>query len=200
MVPHFFEAEFHDLHVELSKQSLQQFINKMMEYKCSLYWRYNDDIIYLIIDTNQSIHEIPFKKNGSKLTIDVDCLKVSEELVAKALELVLTEFQGSGFIKTYTEGPQYITSFKDGIIQSITEINGGEKLVMNQYGAIVEYQDFDHNLDPETIINIINLEIDYTLMELYESIQLLDKKLIKEQKQKLRRLLKRKKEIEQLLQ
>ncbi|RXI98295.1 hypothetical protein DS745_18360 [Anaerobacillus alkaliphilus] len=199
MVPHFYEAEFHDVHVELSKQSLQQFINKMMEYKCSLYWRYNDDIIYLIIDTNQSIHEIPFKKNGSKLTINVDCLKVSEELVAKALELVLTEYQGSGFIKTYTEGPQYITFFKDGIIQSITEISGGEKIVMNQYGAIVEYQDFDHDLEPETIINIINLEIDYTLMELHDAIQINNKNFMQQLKQKLRRLLKRKKEIELLL-
>ncbi|MCT8140447.1 hypothetical protein H1D32_23780 [Anaerobacillus sp. CMMVII] len=199
MVPHFFEAEFHDLRVELSKQSLQQFINKMMEYKCSLYWRYNDDIIYLIVDTNQSIHEIPFKKNGTKLTIDVDCLKVSEELVAKALELVLTEYQGSGFIKTYTDGPQYITFFKDGIIQSITEINGGEKIVMNQYGAIVEYQDFDHDLDPETIINIINMEIDYTLMELHELIQVPNNQEIRKKKQRLRSLLKRKNEIEQLL-
>ncbi|MFN7251756.1 MAG: hypothetical protein ACK4M9_13295 [Anaerobacillus sp.] len=199
MVPHFFEAEFHDLHVELSKKSLQQFINKMMEYKCSLYWRYNDDIIYLIVDTNQSIHEIPFKKNGSKLTIDVNCLKVSEELVARALELVLTEYQGSGFIKTYSEEHQHITIFKDGIIQSITEINGGEKIVMNQYGAIVEYQEFDHNLDPETIINILDMEINYTLMELYDSIQITDSKLITEQKQRLRRLLKRKQEIEQLI-
>ncbi|WNF35793.1 hypothetical protein RJD24_15220 [Bacillaceae bacterium IKA-2] len=199
MVPHFFEAEFHDLYVELSKKSLQQFINKMMEYKCSLYWRYNEDVIYLIIDTNQSIHEIPFRKTGSKLTINVARLIVSEELVAKALELVLTEYQGSGFIKTYTEGPQYITFFKDGIIQSITEIDGGAKIVMNQFGAIIEYRDFDHDLDPETIINIINMEIDYTLMELYESIQIEDKKSIKILKQKLRRLLKRKKDIEQLL-
>ncbi len=199
MVPHFFEAEFHDLYVELSKQSLQQFINKMMEYKCSLYWRYHADIIYLIIDTNQSIHEIPFKKTGSKLTIDVDCLKVNEELVAKALELALKEYQGSGFMKTYTEGPQYITFFKDGMIQSITEINGGEKIVMNQYGAIVEYQDFDHNLDPVTMINMINMEIDYTLMELHDSIQITDNIAIKNQKKKLQSLLKRKKEIEQLL-
>lgn len=199
MVPHFFEAEFHDLHVELSKKSLQRFINKMMEYKCSLYWRYNEDVIYLIIDTNQSIHEIPFRKTGTKLTIDVDCLIVSEELVAKSLELVLTEYQGSGFIKTYTEGLQYITFFKDGIIQSITEIDGGAKIVMNQFGAIIEYRDFDHDLDPETIINIINMEIDYTLMELYESIQIEDKKSIKTLKQKLRRLLKQKKDIEQLL-
>ncbi len=199
MVPHFYEAEFHDVHVELSKQSLQQFINKMMEYKCSLYWRYNNDIIYLIIDTNQSIHEIPFKKNGNKLTINVDCLKVSEELVAKALELVLTEYQGSGFIKTYTEGPQYITFFKDGVIQSITEINGGEKIVMNQYGAIVEYQDFDHDLEPETIVNIINLEIDYTLMELHEAIQANRNNSMTQLKQKLQRLITRKKEIELLL-
>lgn len=199
MVPHFFEAEFHDLHVELSKQSLQQFINKMMEHKCSLYWRYNDDIIYLIIDTSQSIHEIPFRKNGNKLTINVDCLKVSEELVAKALELVLTEYHGSGFIKTFTEGPQYITFFKDGVIQSITEINGGEKIVMNQYGAIVEYQDFDHDLDPETIINIIHMEIDYALMELYEAIEANNLTIVNMKKQRLRKLLKRKTEIEQLL-
>lgn len=199
MVPHFFEAEFHDLHVELSKKSLQQFINKMMEYKCSLYWRYNEDVIYLIIDTNQSIHEIPFRKTGTKLTIDVDCLKVSEELVAKALELVLTEYQGNGLIKTYTEGPQYITFFKDGIIKSITEIDGGAKIVMNQFGAIIEYRDFDHDLEPETIINIINMEIDYTLMELYESIQTEDQRSIKTLKQRLRSLLKRKKDIEQLL-
>lgn len=199
MIPHFFEAEFHDLHVELSKKSLQQFINKMMEYKCSLYWRYNEDVIYLIIDTKQSIHEIPFRKTGTKLTIDVDCLKVSEELVAKALELVLTEYQGNGFIKTYTEGPQYITFFKEGVIQSITEIDGGAKIVMNQFGAIIEYRDFDHDLEPETIINIINMEIDYTLMELYDSIQTEDEKSIKTLKQKLRRLLRRKKDIEQLL-
>lgn len=199
MIPHFFEAEFHDLHVELSKKSLQQFINKMMEYKCSLYWRYNEDLIYLIIDTNQSIHEIPFRKTGTKLTIDVDCLKVSEELVAKSLELVLTEYQGNGFIKTYTDGPQYITFFKDGIIQSITEIDGGAKIVMNQFGAIIEYRDFDHDLEPETIINIINMEIDYTLMELHDSLQISDEKSIKISKQKLRKLLKRKKDIEQLL-
>lgn len=199
MVPHFFEAEFYDLHVELSKQSLQQFISKMMENQCSLYWRYSEDIIYLIIDTNNSIHEIPFKKSGNKLTIKVECLKVNEELVAKSIERIMTEYNGSGLIKTYTEGPQYITFFKDGHIQSITEIDGGEKIVMNHSGAIIEYRDFDHNLDPETIINVINMEIDYTLMELYESLQTDDPEEIKKLKIKLKKLTKRKKDIGQLL-
>ncbi|UTW69049.1 hypothetical protein KHA80_17935 [Anaerobacillus sp. HL2] len=54
-------------------------------------------------------------------------LKVSEELVAKAIELIMTEYKGNGLIKTYTEGPHYITFFKDGIIQSITEISGSER-------------------------------------------------------------------------
>lgn len=199
MVPHFFEAEFYDLHVELSKKSLQQFINRMMDNECSLYWRYNEDVIYLIIDTTNSIHEIPFKKKGNKLTIDVDCLKVNEEIVAKSIEHIMTEYSGSGLIKTYTEGPQYITYFKNGHIQSITEIDGGEKIVMNQFGAIVEYQDFDHDLDPETIINVINLEIDYTLMELYDSLQDKDKPKVVILKRKLMKLTKRKKEIGQLL-
>jgi len=199
MNQYFFEAEFNDLYIELSKHALHEFIKKMMEENFSLFWRYEDDTIYLIIDNEETSYEIPFVRNRDFLTLHVDHLSVHDEVIVDALEVIIAQFSGNGIVKKFTDGPMYITSYKTGDIQSIIEIDGSEKIMMNKNGSIVEYREYDHNLAPKTIYNIMNMEIDYELMELHEALQDNDDMKIRSHKKRLKKLINRREQVKQLL-
>ncbi len=199
MTQYFYEAEFNDLYIELSKHALHDFIKKMMEENFSLFWRYEEDTIYLIIDNEESTYEIPFIRNKEFLTLDVEHLSVSDEVIVDALELIISQFSGNGVVKKFTGGPLYITSYKTGDIQSIIEIDGSEKIIMNRNGSIVEYREYDHNLAPRTIYNIMNMEIDYELMELHEALLDNDEMKIRSHKKRLKKLLSRREQVAQML-
>ncbi|MCM2675107.1 hypothetical protein [Alkalicoccobacillus plakortidis] len=79
------------------------------------------------------------------------------------------------------------------------EIDGSEKVMMNRNGSMVQYRDDGKALEPRTIFNMMNLEIDYVLMELFESIQDQDDKNIQLHKQRLKRLINRREQVKQLL-
>ena len=51
--------------IRIPKRQMQALINKLMfEVKSSLYWRYNNDVIYLVVDTPDFTDELIFKKDG----------------------------------------------------------------------------------------------------------------------------------------
>lgn len=196
---YFYEAEFNNVYIELSRHGLQQFLKQMIDKDMSLFWRYDNDKIFLMIDSEQNVYEIPFTKRGKTLTINVDHLKVDNKDIGEAIEIIISQFSGNGIVKKYTGGPLYITSYITGDIQSIIEIDGSEKIMMNQHGAIIEYTDYDHDLGPETIYHIMNMEIDYELMELHEALTNEDEQAISQHKNRLRKLIKRRKQVQQLL-
>lgn len=199
MKQYFFEAEFNDLHIKLTKQALHDFIKKMMEENFSLYWRYEDETIFLIIDNEENIYEIPFIRNDNFLTLNVDKMTVNDEIIVDSIEFFISQFNGNGVIKKYTDGPLYITSYKTGLIQSITEIDGSEKIIMNKHGSIVEYKEYGKDVEPQILYNIMTMEIDYELMELHEALQLNDNSRICKHKKKLKKLLNCREEVEQLM-
>ncbi|MBU8908354.1 hypothetical protein [Desertibacillus haloalkaliphilus] len=199
MTPYFYEAEFNNVYIEISKHALHEFIKKMMEEQLSLFWRYEEEKIFLIIDSDDAIHEIPFERNEEFLTLNIDHLTVNDEVIGEAIEVIISQFSGDGVVKKFTGGPLYITSYKTGDIQSIIEIDGSEKIIMNKHGSIIEYKEYDHNLEPKTIFNIMNMEIDYELMELHEAIHANDEQAVRSHKRRLRKLLHRREEVKQLI-
>ncbi|WP_026675439.1 hypothetical protein [Alkalihalobacterium bogoriense] len=195
----FYEAEFNDLYIKLSKDALHEFIKKMMDENFSLFWRYEDETIYLIIDNEDALYEIPFKRSDDSLTLHVDHLQVNNEIIVEALEVFISEFSGNGVVKKFTGGPLYITSYRTGDIQSIIEIDGSDKIIMNKNGSIIEYKEYGHELEPKTIYHMTLLEIDYELMELHEAIQSEDEAQIRKHKKRLKKLVSRHNEVSQFL-
>ncbi|TPE69697.1 hypothetical protein [Halalkalibacterium halodurans] len=192
-------VEFVDLSVNLPKKTLHHFIKQMMNEEYSLYWRYDEDQIKLLIEKEQTVHEIPFIKNAPFLTLSAKSLFVTEPIIAQAIERLLQSEKGSGVVKRHTKGPQYITSYQEGDIESMIEIDGSEKVMMNRNGSMIQYKDDDQTMEPQTIYNIVSLEIDYLLMELYEALQSRDSKVIETCKQKLSRLANQRKQLEPLV-
>lgn len=70
---------------------------------------------------------------------------------------------------------------------------------MNKHGSIIEFREFGNDLEPQTIVNIMNLEIDYTLMELYDALKEQDYVKAEIFKKKLEKLRKRREEMKQLV-
>lgn len=70
---------------------------------------------------------------------------------------------------------------------------------MNKHGSIIEFREFGNDLEPQTIVNIMNLEIDYTLMELYDALKEQDYVKAEIFKKKLETLRKRREEMKQLV-
>lgn len=195
----FVKVEFSDVYIELSKPALHQFIKKMMSKHYSLFWRYDVKTIFLMIELEEAVHELPFIRNTEFLTLSADCLHVYDDVLASALEKLLQHEKGTGIVKRATEGPLYITSYQSGDIESMIEIDGSEKVMMNRNGSMIQYKDDGRSLEPRTIFNMMNLEIDYVLMELHEALLDSDEWLIDTHKKKLKKLISRRDQIKQLL-
>lgn len=104
-----------------------------------------------------------------------------------------------GLLNVRPKAPLYITSYQSGDIESMIEIDGSEKVMMNRNGSMIQYKDDGKSLEPRTIYNMMNLEIDYVLMELHEALLDSDEWLINSHKKKLKRLISRREQVEQLL-
>ena len=194
-----FVVEFSDLYIELSKQALHKFIKKMMGQDYTLFWRYDTNNIYLIVELDDSVYELPFIRNREFLTLTAKSLHVRDSVLANALEKLVQNEKGSGIVKRTTKGPLYITSYLAGDIESMIEIDGSEKIMMNRNGSLIQYKDNDKALAPRTIYNMTNLEIDYVLMELHEAIMAKDEERIDAHKRKLKQLVSKRKQVEKLL-
>ncbi|MCK0472670.1 hypothetical protein [Halalkalibacter sp. APA_J-10(15)] len=195
----FIDVEFSDIYIKLSKASLHQFIKRMMNQHYSLYWRYDAKTIYLMIERDESVHELPFLRNTEFLTLSAESIYIYDEGLASALESLLQHEKGNGIVKRSTDGPLYITSYQSGDIESMIEIDGSEKVMMNQNGSMIQYKGNDKSLNAKTIYNVMNLEIDYVLMELHEALESSDESMVETHKRKLRRLLSRREQVQQLL-
>ncbi|WP_257391583.1 hypothetical protein [Halalkalibacter krulwichiae] len=101
----FIEVEFSDIYIELSKPALHQFIKKMMSQHYSLFWRYDAKTIYLMIELDDSVHELPFIRNSEFLTLSAANLQIYDDVLANALEKLLQHEKGNGIVKRSTEGP-----------------------------------------------------------------------------------------------
>ncbi|MBM0067290.1 hypothetical protein [Alkalicoccobacillus gibsonii] len=195
----YFDVEFTEVYIELTKTALHQFIKRMMSQHYSLFWRYDTTTIFLMIEMEDYIHELPFVRNASFLTLSAERLNIYDEILAAALEKLLQCEKGNGIVKRAGKGPMYITSYQAGDIESMIEIDGSEKVMMNRNGSMVQYRDDGKALDPRTIFNMMNLEIDYVLMELFESLQEENDKNVTLHKQRLKRLINRREQVKQLL-
>ncbi|MBP3949579.1 hypothetical protein [Bacillus suaedae] len=195
----FIDVEFTDVYIELSKPVLHQFIKRMMGQHYSLYWRYDAKTIYLMVELDESVHELPFLRNTDFLTLSASSLHIYDEVLASALEKLIQHQKGTGIVKRSTEGPLYITSYQSGDIESMIEIDGSEKVMMNKNGSMIQYKDDGKALEPKTIFNMMNLEIDYVLMELHEALIESNDYLVDTHKKKLEKLLSRREQVEQLL-
>lgn len=195
----FTSVEFSDVYIEINKQAMQNFIKKMMSQHYSLFWRYNVKTICLIIELDDTAHELPFIRNTEFLTLTADSLFVNDDVLANALEKLLQNEKGNGIVKRTTRGPLYITSYQAGDIESMIEIDGSEKIMMNRNGSLIQYKDSNTSLEPLTIFNMTNLEIDYALMELHEALVSSDEPLIEAHKKNLKKLLSRRQQVEHLL-
>ncbi|WP_413379577.1 hypothetical protein [Alkalihalobacillus sp. 1P02AB] len=195
----YIEVEFSELYIELTKTALHQFIKRMMSKHYSLYWRYDAKTIYLMIELEESVHELPFVRNPEFLTLSVTSLHIYDEVLAEAIEKLLQAEKGNGIVKRVTEGPHYITSYRAGDIESMIEIDGSEKVMMNRNGSMIQYRDDGKSLEPQTLYNMMNLEIDYVLMELHEAILDSDQSSINNHKKKLKKLLSRREQVQHLL-
>ncbi|KMK74760.1 hypothetical protein [Alkalihalobacillus pseudalcaliphilus] len=195
----YLEVEFSELYIELTKTALHQFIKRMMSQNYSLYWRYDAKTIYLMVELDESVHELPFVRNPNFLTLSVTNLHVYDEVLATSLEKLLQAEKGNGIVKRVTEGPHYITSYRAGDIESMIEIDGSEKVMMNRNGSMIQYRDDGKSVEPQTLYNMMTLEIDYVLMELFEAITDADDLSIESHKKKLKKLLSRREQVEHLL-
>lgn len=195
----FTPIEFQELSINLSKTALHQFIKRMMGQHYALFWRYDAKTIYLTVELGELTHELPFIRNDEFLTMQAKVLYVYDDVLSDALENLLQSEKGNGIVKRTSKGPLYITSYNGGDVESMIEIDGSEKIMMNKNGSMVQYKDDGKALGPRTLYNMLNLEIDYVLMELFEAIEAKDAPRISTHKQRLKKLVNRRKQIEQLL-
>ncbi|MED4127618.1 MULTISPECIES: hypothetical protein [Shouchella] len=192
-------TEFQELSIKITKRTLHQFIKKMMANEYALYWRYDSSFIYLIIELEDLVHELPFIRNDQFLTLKAKKLYVYDSILSDVIEELLQSEKGTGVVKRMTEGPQYVTTYEHGDIASTVEIEGSEQGMANKNVPMIQYKENGKSLGPKTMINVMNLEINYILMELFEAMEESNEEAIAEHKHRLKKLVNRRSQVEKLL-
>ncbi|GAF22424.1 hypothetical protein JCM19047_2174 [Bacillus sp. JCM 19047] len=192
-------TEFQELSIKITKRTLHQFIKKMMAHEYALYWRYDSSFIYLIIELEDLVHELPFIRNDQFLTLKAKKLYVYDSILSDVIEELLQSEKGTGVVKRMTEGPQYVTTYEHGDIASTVEIEGSEQGMANKNVPMIQYKENGKSLGPKTMINVMNLEINYILMELFEAMEESNEEAIAEHKHRLKKLVNRRSQVEKLL-
>ncbi|SDB82475.1 hypothetical protein [Shouchella lonarensis] len=191
--------EFKEISINLSKPALHRFIKQMIRDHYHLHWRYDASTIYLMLQLDDEMNELPFERNKDFLTLRANKLCMDDQILAEAVEQLLRTEKGDGIVKRMGRGPISMTSYQSGDIELMIEIDRSEKGMTNKHGSMTRYKDSGETLRPETIYNVTMMEIDYALMELFEALELKDKEKIALQKQRLKKLVSKRKEVEQLL-
>lgn len=159
----------------------------MMANEYALYWRYDSSFIYLIIELEDLVHELPFIRNDQFLTLKAKKLYVYDSILSDVIEELLQSEKGTGVVKRMTEGPQYVTTYEHGDIASTVEIEGSEQGMANKNVPMIQYKENGKSLGPKTMINVMNLEINYILMELFEAMEESNEEAIAEHKHRLKK-------------
>ncbi|AIC95128.1 MULTISPECIES: hypothetical protein [Shouchella] len=192
-------TEFQELSIKITKRTLHQFIKNMMANEYALYWRYDSSFIYLIIELEDLVHELPFIRNEQFLTLKAKKLYIYDSILSDVIEELLQSEKGTGVVKRMTEGPQYVTTYEHGDIASTVEIEGSEQGMANKNVPMIQYKENGKSLGPKTMINVMNLEINYILMELFEAMEENNEEAIAEHKHRLKKLVNRRSQVEKLL-
>ncbi|MFB4210825.1 hypothetical protein ACE1TH_02775 [Shouchella sp. JSM 1781072] len=192
-------TEFQELSIKITKRALHQFIKKMMANEYELHWRYDSNFIYLIIEFEDLVHELPFIRNDHFLTMTAKKLYVYDATLSDVLEHLLQSEKGTGIVKRMTEGPHYVTTYEHGDIASTVEIEGSEQGMANKNVPMIQYKENGKSLGPKTMINVMNLEINYILMELFEAMEVKNEEAMVEHKHRLKKLVNRRSQVEKLL-
>ncbi|WP_096189433.1 hypothetical protein [Evansella halocellulosilytica] len=166
-----FQAEFQDLFIELPRPVLKSFIHKLLQAHFRITWRHDNDIVELIVRSQEGQVMIPIKRPTENLTvIQLKELNIWMEDLAIILEELITETKGRAIVKTATDGWIYVSCFDNGKIVSVMKIGGGEKAEMASYRTIKKKELAIDKVDPEVKACMIKLEIDYHLMELADAL------------------------------
>lgn len=195
----FVHAEFSEMSIKFSRPILQHFIKKMIDHHYLLTWRYSFKKIHLVVELDHITYELPFVRHPTYLTLQASTIQIHEEPFAQLLEEIIQDEKGNGIVKRKTTGPLIITFYHLGEITYIIEVDGSEKKMTNRHGSLIHLKDDYHSLKPEIVYNMVNLEIDYVLMELHEALLTADQPLIESHKKKLKKLLSRRNKVKQLL-
>lgn len=166
-----FQAEFQDVFIECEKSALRSFIQKLLQAKFILSWRFINEKLELVIKNKEEKALIPIRYFSDKRTvIQLSELSIYTEDLAILFEELIADTCGRAIVKTESEGSIYVSCFEKGKIVSIIKFMGGEKETMGSYRAMKERSPTE-KVDPEVKKYVLTREIDYLLMELAEAME-----------------------------
>ncbi|MBB5174330.1 hypothetical protein [Texcoconibacillus texcoconensis] len=190
MTDYSFQAEFRDVYVDTKKATLKPFIHVLLKKQYTLHWRYEEEKVHLHINGYGDSVAIPIEKNDQGVMISFSYISILSEPLAEALEELIAVGKGQAIVKTVNEGPIYVTSFENGQIVSMMKIGEGESVIMETDRNVERYTLCTRDIDPDVQCRILQMEIDYRLMELYEAMESHDSTKKAEVKDELKELVK----------
>lgn len=154
------ESEWINLEIKIPISGIKEFYKKFTSRDFSLMWYQEQDDLYLAVSVPSGMYQIPFTRNSDSMDLGLSYLPIFHKGIVECLEESLVDFKGSGNLNKF-EG-EHINSFeyRRGKLQNIKEIDIAGNVVSK------DIIDSSVSTDVKTRLKIVELEIDYYLMEL----------------------------------
>ncbi|HEU4964112.1 MAG TPA: hypothetical protein VFV52_09725 [Bacilli bacterium] len=170
---HYREAEYCDLDVRLSRSDMETFIRQLASGGVSLVWRDRQEHVVLVAMTGQEKREFCFQQREG-LFVLTGTLSLQDERLVNALQQALVTCKGRAVVKHFTEGPIFISKYRNGEALMIMELHGPRKKVVYEKPIKITSEDIMKamkNKEIEQRIPVLKLELDYELVSLTDALQ-----------------------------
>jgi hypothetical protein len=177
------DIEWKDLHITIEHNSIKGFLGKFIKKGFGLMWIHPEkekDIVYLAINNDDSLYQIPFIREGDSLILDLKYLPIFHLEIKECIEESILEYRGSGLLNSFNGNTIDSFEYKSGTLYKVKEIDTDGNLLEDK----VINKDYNNKL----LANTLYLEINYYLTELHQYIELKDKKKVSETKKYLKQL------------
>ncbi|MGZ4106878.1 MAG: hypothetical protein ACXVP5_06450 [Tumebacillaceae bacterium] len=184
------EAEYCDMNMVLEKPDLEHFIGQLASVGVSLYWKDCHEEVILVATTGIEKKEFHFKQQEGLFELTGTILLHDKRLV-NALQYTLVRTKGRAIVKHFTQGPIFISKFRNGEAHQIMEIHGPRKKVVYERPIKVTSDDVIRafkNREIEQRIPALRLELDYELVSLSDALAAGDETEIRRVKARLEEL------------
>ncbi|ANE47427.1 hypothetical protein SY83_15375 [Paenibacillus swuensis] len=168
-----YEVEYCNLELRFDRRLIQNFIKYLIQEGYSLYWNESEHQFIISVRTGRKLVKLKFQRIQNRFKIVGD-YSFKDEKLAEIMEKMIGDTRGHAVVKRFKDRQILIESIMFGELIRLVEISGVEHKILFQKEPLITAQEMMEAFKSkraEERIQVLRLELDYELANLFEAMQ-----------------------------
>ncbi|MCE5167887.1 hypothetical protein LQV63_00970 [Paenibacillus profundus] len=166
------EVEYCNLELRFDRRQIQNLIRDLIQEGYSLYWSENESLFIVSIRTGRKLVKLRFQRIHHRYKIVGD-YTIRDEKLSEFMEKMIGDSRGHAVVKRFKDRHIFVENIMFGERIRLVEICGPEQRVLYQKRPAVTTEQMMEtfmSMRAEERMEVLRMEVDYTLAELHEAI------------------------------